>query len=94
MATPLADAEIKRRLGELDGWELHGGQIRRTFAFASFPAAIGFVTQVAFLSEAAHHHPDIDIRYNKVALALITHDAGGLTERDFALAAQVDELLG
>lgn len=93
MATPLSAAEVEQRLGDLDGWELNDAEIRRNFAFASFPAAIGFVTQVAFLSEAAKHHPDITIRYNKVTLALSTHSAGGLTERDFALAAQLDEIL-
>ena len=94
MATMMSEPEIAQRLGDLDGWELHGAEIRRTFAFASFPAAVAFVTQVAFLAEAAKHHPDIDIRYNKVALALSTHSAGGLTERDFGLAAQIDEILG
>ena len=56
--------------------------------------AIAFVTQVGFLAEAANHHPDIDIRWRKVTLVLTTHDAGGLSAKDFDLAAQIDEILG
>jgi 4a-hydroxytetrahydrobiopterin dehydratase len=94
MAQLLTDAEIAQRLEDLDGWAQQGAQIRRTFQFGSFPAAIAFVTQVAFAAEAAGHHPDIDIRYRKVTLALTTHDAGGLTDKDFTLAALVEDLLG
>lgn len=64
----------------------------RTFTFSDFLAAIRFVNAVAEVAEAADHHPDIDIRYNKVTLALTTHDSGGLTEKDFALAAQADTI--
>jgi pterin-4-alpha-carbinolamine dehydratase (EC 4.2.1.96) len=67
---------------------------RKTFKLPSFPAAIAFVTQVGFLAEAAAHHPDIDIRYNQVRLALTTHDAGGLSSKDFDLAAAIDEIMG
>ena len=59
----------------------------------SFPAAIAFVNQVANLAEEAGHHPDIDIRYNRVRLALVSHDAGGLTTKDFAVAAGADRLV-
>ena len=65
-------------------------KISRTFEFKDFPAAIKFVEAVAALAEQAWHHPDIDIRWNKVTLALTTHDAGGLTEKDFTLAKQFD----
>ncbi|KPV49166.1 pterin dehydratase [Kouleothrix aurantiaca] len=94
MAVKLDEAAIGARMDELLDWERAGDGIQKQFKLASFPGAIGFVTQVAFLAEAARHHPDIDIRYNKVTLALTTHDAGGLSDRDFDLARQIDELLG
>lgn len=93
MTQRLTDAEIAARLGHLTNWSRAGEAICCTFTFESFPKAIGFVTQVAFLAEQAQHHPDIDIRYSRVTLALTTHDADGLTEQDFALAAQIDALL-
>jgi len=68
------------------------GVISRTFPFPDFPAAMQFVDAVAVLAEQAWHHPDIDIRWNKVTLALTTHDAGGLTKRDFVLARKFDAL--
>ena len=64
--------------------------IRRTYTLPTFTAAVAFVGYVAELAEAADHHPDIDIRYRKVTLTLSTHEAGGLTEKDFDLAAQID----
>ena len=67
--------------------------IRRTFVFDDFAAAVGFVVRVGFLAEAADHHPDIDIRWNKVTLVLSTHSEGALTAKDTALAAQIDELV-
>ena len=94
MAAKLSEAEIEARLGALSDWAREGDEIRKMFRLASFPAAIAFVTQVGFLAEAAGHHPDIDIRWRKVMLALATHDAGGLTQKDFDLAAQIDEILG
>ncbi|WP_322822815.1 4a-hydroxytetrahydrobiopterin dehydratase [Chloroflexus sp.] len=90
----LSEAEIAEQLAQRPDWSLKNNEIVRTFRLANFPAAIAFVTHVAFLAEAAGHHPDIDIRYNRVRLALTTHDAGGLTEKDFALAAAIDEILG
>ena len=77
----------------MPGWQKNGGLITRTFQFPDFATAMGFVNQVAGLAEAAGHHPDIDIRWNKVTLALTTHDAGGLTEKDFALARECDLLV-
>ena len=73
-------------------WSRKAQVIRRTFEFKDFPAAIQFVNRAARLAEKAWHHPDIDVRWNKVTLALTTHDEGGLTERDFALAAKFDAL--
>ena len=88
--TKLADAEVQAYVKRTPGWALDGGMLRKTFAFADFRAAMAFVNRVADAAEAADHHPDIDIRYSKVTLALSTHDAGGITARDTALATQVD----
>ena len=85
----LTEAEIKERFARLAGWERRGDEIRRTFSFASFRESLAFVNHVGELAEAADHHPDIDIRYSKVTLALSTHDAGGLTAKDFELAAKI-----
>jgi 4a-hydroxytetrahydrobiopterin dehydratase len=88
----LADAQVQGALAALPNWEKRGDVISRTFQFKDFPAAIKFVNAVADLAEEAWHHPDIDVRWNKVTLALTTHDAGGLTEMDFTLAKQFDGL--
>ena len=90
----LTATEITERLEGVNHWEQDGDMIRKTFKLPSFPTAIAFVTQVGFLAEAAAHHPDIDIRYNQVLLALTTHDAGGLSAKDFDLAAAIDEIMG
>jgi 4a-hydroxytetrahydrobiopterin dehydratase len=74
-------------------WKKKSATISRTFVFKDFPAAIIFVNAVAKPAEKANHHPDIDIRWNKVTLVLTTHDAGGLTEKDFALAKKFDALM-
>jgi 4a-hydroxytetrahydrobiopterin dehydratase len=87
--TLLTESEIQERLSRVPGWERWGREIRRTWAFADFRAAMAFVNRVADLAEAAGHHPDIDVRYSKVTLVLSTHDAGGLTARDFALAESI-----
>jgi 4a-hydroxytetrahydrobiopterin dehydratase len=73
-------------------WQRKGQVIRRTFQFKDFPAAVRFVNAVARMAEKAWHHPDIDIRWNKVTLALTTHDEGGLTKKDFELAAKFNRL--
>ena len=86
----LSDTKIRGRLGELHGWRYSRGALRCEFRFETFPKALRFVTTVGALAEAADHHPDIDIRYSLVKLALTTHDAGGVSERDFALAAAID----
>jgi 4a-hydroxytetrahydrobiopterin dehydratase len=93
MAT-MSDTEVKAALADLPGWELAGTDIVREFKFADFVAAIAFVNQLAEKAEAANHHPDIDIRWNKVRLALSTHSEGGLTQKDFALAAELESLAG
>jgi 4a-hydroxytetrahydrobiopterin dehydratase len=88
----LEEAKIVSALYALPQWNRSGDVIARTFQFQDFPAAMDFVNAVASLAEQAQHHPDVDIRWNKVTLALTTHDAGGLTEKDFALARQCDAL--
>jgi 4a-hydroxytetrahydrobiopterin dehydratase len=86
----LSAQEVETRLKNLAGWKIEAGELVRTFQFADFRAALRFVNSVGELAEAAGHHPDIDIRYNRVRLALVTHDAGGLTEKDFDLAGKAD----
>ena len=75
------------------GWQLENEMIRRTYVFADFTESVGFVVRVGFLAEARDHHPDIDIRWNKVTLVLTTHSEGALTEKDTALAAAIDTLV-
>lgn len=87
----LTPSQIQSALRAVPGWRKKGATITRRFEFKDFPAAIKFVNAVARRSERAWHHPDIDIRWNKVTLTLTTHDAGGLTEKDFGLARAFDE---
>ncbi len=90
----LTDDEINRALVDLTGWERVGDEIVRTVQLPSFPAAIAAVNRIADLAEAADHHPDIDIRYRTLRLALTTHDEGGLTSKDLDLARQIQQVLG
>jgi 4a-hydroxytetrahydrobiopterin dehydratase len=91
MAT-LADAEITARLAELSGWAREGDEIVKTFDCGTFAAAIAFVVRIGFFAERADHHPDLDIRWKRVKVALTTHDAGGLTANDFDLATQIEAI--
>lgn len=91
MAT-LKASQIKTALAKVPEWKKRGATIARTFQFKDFVAAVKFVYAVAKLAEKAWHHPDIDIRWNKVTLTLTTHSEGGLTEKDFKLAGQFDRL--
>ena len=86
----LTDEQIEARLVDHPEWSDTGGAIQRTYQFDDFVSAMKFVNAVADAAEAAEHHPDILIRYNKVTLTMSTHDAGGLTYKDFDLAAKVD----
>jgi 4a-hydroxytetrahydrobiopterin dehydratase len=86
----LKAAQIKSALKSVPDWKKTGDTITRTFQFKDFPAAIRFVNAIAKLAEKAWHHPDIDIRWNKVTLVLTTHSEGGLTGKDFKLARQFD----
>jgi 4a-hydroxytetrahydrobiopterin dehydratase len=88
----MTDAEIEVALGPLDGWRLDGNKIQKEFLFADFNEAFRFLTGVAILAEKANHHPEIWNVYNRVRLCLSTHEAGGLTALDFALAAAVEKL--
>jgi len=88
----LDDATIASLLQEIPGWERQGDALVRTYVFKNFREAMAFVNRVAELAEEARHHPDITIRYNRVQLLLTTHEAGGITERDVALARKLAEL--
>ena len=90
----LSDAQVDAALGVLPGWAREGDMIVKTYELPTFPEAIQFVVAVADRAEAANHHPDIDIRWRRVRLALTTHDEGGLSEKDVALAAEVDAVVG
>lgn len=89
---PLSDIEIQRALGGRPGWSRKGDTITRVYQFDTFPAGIAFLGQVAEAAEAQAHHPDIDIRYTKLTFSLSTHDAGGITDKDFTLAQAIDTL--
>lgn len=91
----LSEEQIRDGLGRLDGWEWdpEGVLVHRTVRLPDFLAAVALVNEVAQAAEQADHHPDIDIRYNKVRFALSTHSEGAVTDKDMALAARVDELV-
>ena len=89
---PLAAAEITAALEALTGWSREGDEIVKTFDCGSFADAIAFVVRVGFLAEQADHHPDIDIRWRHVRVALTTHSAHGLTNRDLDLAAEIERV--
>src|SRR5205807_8911645 len=92
MADLIKADELKNRLKKIPEWELEKKHIERTFEFDDFSDAIDFVNAVAEVADEEEHHPDIDIRYNKVRLVLSTHSKGGLTDLDFALAERIDTL--
>jgi 4a-hydroxytetrahydrobiopterin dehydratase len=88
----LSDDEVRRRLEGLDGWQQDGNAIKRQFKFEDFQASVDFVNRITPAAEDMNHHPDISISWNTVDLTLSTHSEGGLTENDFALARQIDQL--
>jgi 4a-hydroxytetrahydrobiopterin dehydratase len=88
----LTDVQISERLGNVPGWSREGDSIVHQQTLADFKASVLYVGAVAYLAEAANHHPDITIQWNKVTLTLSTHSAGGLTVNDFALAEQINAL--
>ena len=89
----LDDAEIGNRINTLQGWSRNGDQIERKLEFGTFLDAIAFINRIAELAEAADHHPEIFNVYNRVELVLTTHDADGLTAKDFDLATQIDAVV-
>jgi 4a-hydroxytetrahydrobiopterin dehydratase len=90
MPAILGPEDVSKRLAGLAGWQLKGKTIEKKFRFADFREAIAFVNRVADLAEVADHHPDLLIHYREVTLVLWTHAVGGLTDRDFRLAADID----
>ncbi len=92
MAPKLSDGEVQKRLASVPGWTLENGELTQTFSLPSFPTALLFVNAVGLLAEHANHHPDIVINYRKVKLSLTTHDSGGLTDKDFALASLISTM--
>ena len=89
----LSEAEVRERLADVPEWKVEGDKIRRELKFSNFVTAFGFMTRVALLAEKADHHPEWCNVYNKVRIELTTHDAKGLSERDFELAKQIDKLI-
>lgn len=86
----LSEEEIRTRLDGLAGWELGGDAIEKDYRFDTFPQAVAFVVAVAFAAESANHHPDLDVRYNRVHVALSTHSEGGVTEKDLDMASAIE----
>jgi len=94
MVEILSDEQLDQQLGGLPGWRRLDGALRREIQTGSFLEAIGLVNRVAALAERADHHPDIDIRWRRVHLALVTHSAGGITAKDLALAKEIEGVIG
>jgi 4a-hydroxytetrahydrobiopterin dehydratase len=92
MSTVLSDAEIQQALQQLPGWKKNGNAIDRVLQFGNFVQAMEFVNRIAEAAEAVNHHPDILISYNKVTLTLVSHDSGGVTQRDIKMAGRINQL--
>ena len=90
----LTEEQIHQALAALPGWEYRAREIRKTYTAPTFHRAIGFVVQMGMLADAADHHPAIDIRYATVTVALSTHSAGGVTEKDIRMAAAIEGAFG
>jgi len=88
----LTDNEVQQALTSLSGWQKKGEAIQRVFRFPDFKAAMQFVNKVADAAEKANHHPDIDIRYNTITMALVSHDSGGVTQRDVRMAETINKI--
>jgi 4a-hydroxytetrahydrobiopterin dehydratase len=91
---PLSDDEVRKGLGSLPGWERRNDEIEKVYELPSFADGIAFVTRVGFLAEKADHHPDLDVRWRKVRVVLSTHSEGGITDKDLALAAEIESVAG
>jgi 4a-hydroxytetrahydrobiopterin dehydratase len=92
VTTKFSDTQVATGLESIPDWAEINGQLTRTFQFETFARSIEFVNQLADYAEREQHHPDILVRYNRVTLTVSTHDANGITEKDFALATAADEL--
>ena len=92
MSTVLSDVEVQQALQQLPGWKKNGNAIERVSQFGNFVQAMEFVNQIAEAAEAVNHHPDILISYNKVTLTLVSHDSGGVTQRDIKMAGRINQL--
>jgi 4a-hydroxytetrahydrobiopterin dehydratase len=90
----LSTAQIESKLPTLPGWKLEGGALAKEMGFADFTEAFAFVTRLALLGEKTGHHPDIVLRYNQLRIGLVSHDAGGITQRDLAMAGQIQSMIG
>ena len=88
----LSDIEVQRELAVLTGWTRKGNEITKTFTFAGFPAALDFAQSLVPVAEGMNHHPDLDIRYNRVIVRLSTHDQGGVTEKDLEQARRFEAI--
>jgi 4a-hydroxytetrahydrobiopterin dehydratase len=91
MAT-LSEDDIRTALSDLPGWDLAGGEIAKEYRFPDFVTAMAFVNRLADRAEAVSHHPDLEIHYNRVRVALSTHSEGGITAQDTSLAADIEDL--
>lgn len=87
------DAQIAERLHELPGWYFEDGQIRRVYKTDGWPTTLLLVNAIAYLAEAADHHPDLSVSWSRLTVKLSTHSAGGITEKDIALARRVEEVV-
>ena len=90
--TTLSKDEVAERLRSLRGWDVKEGKLRKTFTFSDFMGAVGFVDRLAPVAEREGHHPDLQVSWGRVVVELTTHDAGGLTVKDFKLASLIDKL--
>jgi 4a-hydroxytetrahydrobiopterin dehydratase len=88
----LTEKEIQEKMPALSGWKYEAGALTHDYAFTDFATAFAFVVRLAMLAERANHHPDIDIRYNKLRVVLVSHDSGGVTGRDISMAAEISKL--
>src|SRR5262245_12740009 len=90
----LSADEVQSKLPSLAGWAVVSGKLKKEFQFPSFVEAFGFMSSVALLAESMNHHPEWSNVYNRVTIELVTHDAGGISSRDFELAARIEALVG
>ncbi|WP_103865154.1 4a-hydroxytetrahydrobiopterin dehydratase [Aquimarina sp. I32.4] len=91
--TKLSESEIKKKLNDVDGWEYRDNAIHTTFEFNDFKDAFSVMTRIAFEAEVLQHHPDWTNVYSKLHISLSTHDANGITEKDFILAKTIDTII-